>query len=104
MSNNDCVIIITGHSRTIVGMEQLRSPMDGCPFRVVSFDPSHRPGRIRALLRPDARTTLHDFLFLKQNIRMMKKEKYQLVVVRGVMQSDQEYDEAKGNFQQTVIT
>ena len=63
-----------GHSRTVVGVEQLKSSL-----RLLILDPSHSPASIASpgLLR-----------LVRKTINSMKSKQYQCVVVRGVLDNN----------------
>ena len=64
-----------GHSRTVVGVEQLKNSI-----RLLILDPSHSPDSIASpgLLR-----------LVRKTISSMKSKQYQCVVVRGILDNTQ---------------
>jgi len=61
-----------GHSRTVVGVEQLKSSV-----RLLILDPSHSPTSIT--------TTSNLLRLVRKTISTMKSNQYQLVVVKGLL-------------------
>jgi len=61
-----------GHSRTVVGVEQLRSSV-----RLLILDPSHSPASISS--------TTGILRLVRKTINTMKSNQYQLVVVKGII-------------------
>lgn len=76
---------IEGHSRTIVGVEQLK---DGTVLLLV-LDPSHSPHQM-ADLRGTA-TAMSAMRFIRKSLAAMKARHYQVVAVCGIMDTESEY-------------
>ncbi|KAL1123488.1 hypothetical protein AAG570_002568 [Ranatra chinensis] len=74
-----------GHSRTIIGVEQLR---DGGVMLLV-LDPSHSTGQM-AELRSTS-TAPNAMRLLRKPLVAMKAKQYQIVAVSGIMDSEVEY-------------
>ncbi|KAG8234327.1 hypothetical protein J437_LFUL013067 [Ladona fulva] len=74
-----------GHSRTIVGVEQLK---DGSIYLLV-FDPSHSPHQMSQFY--DTATALSGMRLIRKSLSAMKARQYQVVAVCGIMDTEQEY-------------
>ena len=81
-----------GHSRTIVGVEQLK---DGGLCLLV-FDPSHSP-RQMAQFRNTA-TAVAGMRLIRKSLAAMKARHYQVVAVCGIMDTEYEYQVIKFSF------
>jgi hypothetical protein len=86
-----CVGLI-GHSRTIVGVEQLK---DGGLCLLV-FDPSHSP-RQMAQFR-NTSTAMAAMRLIRKSLVAMKARQYQVVAVCGIMDTECEYQVIKYAF------
>jgi hypothetical protein len=86
-----CVCFI-GHSRTIVGVEQLK---DGGQCLLV-FDPSHSP-RQMAQFR-NTSTAVAGMRLIRKSLAAMKARQYQVVAVCGIMDTEYEYQVMKFSF------
>ncbi|XP_014260932.1 zinc finger with UFM1-specific peptidase domain protein-like [Cimex lectularius] len=78
-----------GHSRTIIGVEQLR---DGTENLLI-LDPSHSPmqmGGIRSTV-----TAPNVMRLIRKSLSAMKAKHYQIVAVAGIMDSESEYQSSK---------
>lgn len=73
----------TGHSRTIVGVEERRNGS----ICVLMFDPGCSPAEIRKLLNPN--TSPSHFNRLRKLPTHLKKQQYQVVVVEGVLSEEE---------------
>lgn len=78
-----------GHSRTIVGVEQLK---DGTVLLLV-LDPSHSPHQM-ADLRGTA-TAMSAMRLIRKSLAAMKARHYQVVAVCGIMDTETEYQASK---------
>ncbi|XP_066994665.2 zinc finger-containing ubiquitin peptidase 1 [Anabrus simplex] len=78
-----------GHSRTIVGVEQLK---DGGLCLLV-FDPSHSPHQM-AQFRNTA-TSTSAMRLIRKTLAAMKARQYQVVAVCGIMDTEYEYQQSK---------
>lgn len=78
-----------GHSRTIVGIEQHR---DGY-LTLIVFDPSHSPEQMNQL--KNTATSLTGMRLIRKSLAAMKARQYQLVAVRGIMDTEREYQVLK---------
>ncbi|XP_073991950.1 zinc finger-containing ubiquitin peptidase 1-like isoform X2 [Rhodnius prolixus] len=78
-----------GHSRTIIGVEQLR---DGGENLLI-LDPSHSPSQM-AGLRSTA-TAPNVLRLIRKAPSAMKARQYQIVAVAGIMDSEAEYQSSK---------
>jgi len=85
-----------GHSRTIIGVERTRSGQ----FRLLIVDPSHSRQRMQQL---SSSNNMADLRLIRKSVKELTKTKYQLVVIRGVMESDQQYEWYKTNFDYVKI-
>lgn len=77
---------ITGHSRTIIGVEQLNGESG---VRLLVFDPSHSPTQMSQLSH--TQTAVGGMRLLRKNLNSMKARQYQMVVVTGIIETEQEY-------------
>ncbi|KAK3866366.1 hypothetical protein Pcinc_028099 [Petrolisthes cinctipes] len=83
-----------GHSRTIIGVEQLcGSESGGSGIRLLVLDPSHNPGQVRPLLH--THTAPPAMRLLRKPLSSMRARQYQMVVVAGLIESDYEYKQSK---------
>nr|XP_012139578.1 PREDICTED: zinc finger with UFM1-specific peptidase domain protein-like isoform X2 [Megachile rotundata] len=78
-----------GHSRTIIGVEQLR---DGSITMLV-LDPSHSPAQMAQF--NSTSSALGAMRLVRKSIAAMKARQYQVVAVTGIMETDLEYHESK---------
>lgn len=78
-----------GHSRTIIGVEQLR---DGSITMLV-LDPSHSPAQMAQF--NNTSSALGAMRLVRKSIAAMKARQYQVVAVTGIMETDLEYHESK---------
>ncbi|GAB6032478.1 hypothetical protein CHUAL_011109 [Chamberlinius hualienensis] len=79
-----------GHSRTIVGVEQLK---DG-GHRLLIFDPSHSRTQMESF-NNTLNAANNGMRLVRRPVTAMKAKQYQLVVVVGAMENDQEYQQSK---------
>lgn len=78
-----------GHSRTIIGVEEVR----GGVVNLLILDPSHSPAQMSALrLTSTAPGVLG---LLRKPLSAMKAKQYQVVAVAGIMDSEIEYQNSK---------
>lgn len=82
-----------GHSRTIVGVEQLKG--DAEP-RLIMFDPSHSPAQMSQLSY--TQMAVEAMRLLRKNLNSMKARQYQMVVVVGLMETEHEFKVSKMSF------
>lgn len=75
--------VCTGHSRSIVGVEERRNGS----ICVVVFDPGCSPAEMRKLLNPNASST--QFNRLRKFPAHLKRQQYQVVVVEGVLSEEE---------------
>jgi hypothetical protein len=85
-------LFVSGHSRTIVGVEQLK---DGGQCLLV-FDPSHSP-RQMAQFR-NTSTAVAGMRLIRKSLAAMKARQYQVVAVCGIMDTEYEYQVMKFSF------
>lgn len=78
-----------GHSRTIIGVEQLR---DGSITMLV-LDPSHSPAQMAQF--NNTSSAFGAMRLVRKSIAAMKARQYQVVAVTGIMETDLEYHESK---------
>ncbi|CAK9817528.1 Zinc finger-containing ubiquitin peptidase 1 [Anthophora quadrimaculata] len=78
-----------GHSRTIIGVEQLR---DGSITMLV-LDPSHSPAQMAQF--NSTSSALGAMRLVRKSIAAMKARQYQVVAVIGIMETELEYHESK---------
>lgn len=76
-----------GHSRTIIGVEQLGGAEGG--VRLLVLDPSHSPAQVSQLLH--TQTAPAAIRLLRKPLSSMRAKQYQMVVVAGLMQTEIEY-------------
>lgn len=76
---------VLGHSRTIMGVEQLR---DGTITMLV-LDPSHSPGQMMQF--NNTGTTTNAMRLIRKSMASMKARQYQVVCVVGIIDSEAEY-------------
>ncbi|KOC68647.1 Zinc finger with UFM1-specific peptidase domain protein, partial [Habropoda laboriosa] len=74
-----------GHSRTIIGVEQLR---DGSITMLV-LDPSHSPAQMAQF--NSTSSALGAMRLVRKSIAAMKARQYQVVAVTGIMETELEY-------------
>lgn len=79
-------ISFVGHSRTIIGVEQLGGT-EG--IRLLVLDPSHSPTQVALLLH--TQTAPAAMRLLRKPLSSMRAKQYQMVVVVGLIETDQEY-------------
>lgn len=83
---NVCVIAgVTGHSRTIMGIEVQR---DGSLVLLV-LDPSHSPQQMAQF--GDTSSTAAALRLLRRSAGTMKAKQYQIIAVTGTMDTEQQY-------------
>ncbi|XP_039287859.1 zinc finger-containing ubiquitin peptidase 1 isoform X1 [Nilaparvata lugens] len=80
-----------GHSRTIVGCEQLKEGGGG-PLLLV-LDPSHSPHQMLELR--NTATALAAMRLIRKSLHAMKARHYQVVAVAGIMDTEAEYQQSK---------
>ncbi|XP_066947657.1 zinc finger-containing ubiquitin peptidase 1-like isoform X2 [Macrobrachium rosenbergii] len=80
-----------GHSRTIIGVEQLGGNEGG--VRLLVLDPSHSPTQVNQLLHTQTAPTA--MRLLRKPLSSMRAKQYQMVVVVGLIESEQEYKQSK---------
>ncbi|XP_045105680.1 zinc finger-containing ubiquitin peptidase 1-like isoform X2 [Portunus trituberculatus] len=80
-----------GHSRTIIGVEQLGGTEGG--VRLLVLDPSHSPAQVSQLLH--TQTAPSAMRLLRKPLSSMRAKQYQMVVVAGLMQTEIEYKQSK---------
>ncbi|XP_053978575.1 zinc finger-containing ubiquitin peptidase 1-like isoform X3 [Hylaeus anthracinus] len=78
-----------GHSRTIIGVEQLR---DGSITMLV-LDPSHSPAQMAQF--NSTSSALGAMRLVRKSIAAMKARQYQVVAVTGIMETELEYQQSK---------
>ncbi|XP_049853497.1 zinc finger-containing ubiquitin peptidase 1-like isoform X1 [Schistocerca gregaria] len=78
-----------GHSRTIVGVEQLK---DG-GINLLVFDPSHTPHQMAQF--QNTSTAVSGMRLIRKSLASMKARQYQLVAVCGIMDTEHEYQQSK---------
>uniref|UniRef100_A0A0A9WT43 Zinc finger-containing ubiquitin peptidase 1 n=4 Tax=Lygus hesperus TaxID=30085 RepID=A0A0A9WT43_LYGHE len=78
-----------GHSRTIIGVEQLR---DGTENLLI-LDPSHSPNQMAGL--KSTSTAPNVLRLIRKSHYAMKARQYQIVAVAGIMDSEAEYLSSK---------
>lgn len=74
-------MIFTGHSRTIIGIEQRTSGLT-----LLILDPSHGPRQVAAL--GSSRDSLR---LIRRNMTAMRAPQYQIVAVRGLFETEEQY-------------
>ncbi|XP_078035022.1 zinc finger-containing ubiquitin peptidase 1 isoform X4 [Augochlora pura] len=79
----------SGHSRTIIGVEQLR---DGSITMLV-LDPSHSPAQMAQF--NSTSSALGAMRLVRKSIAAMKARQYQVVAVTGIMETELEYQQSK---------
>lgn len=75
-----------GHSRTIIGIEQYN---DG-HLSLLVFDPSHTPEQMSQL--KSTTTGPIGMRLIRRNLSTLKAGQYQLVAVKGIVNSESEYE------------
>ncbi|KAG7210085.1 hypothetical protein KM043_011657 [Ampulex compressa] len=78
-----------GHSRTIMGVEQLRYD---CIILIV-LDPSHSPAQMAQF--NSTSSALSAMRLVRKSIAAMKARQYQIVAVTGTMENEAEYQQSK---------
>lgn len=78
-----------GHSRAIIGVEQLR---DGSITMLV-LDPSHSPAQMAQF--NSTSSALGAMRLVRKSIAAMKARQYQVVAVTGIMETEAEYQQSK---------
>ncbi|XP_075210718.1 zinc finger-containing ubiquitin peptidase 1-like [Lycorma delicatula] len=78
-----------GHSRTIIGCEQLK---DGTVFLLI-LDPSHSPQQMSELRSTS--TAIGAMRLIRKSLVAMKARHYQVVAVCGIMDTEAEYQQSK---------
>lgn len=76
-----------GHSRTVIGVEQLGGSEGG--IRLLVLDPSHSPAQVSQLLH--TQTAPSALRLLRKPLSSMRAKQYQMVVVVGLMHTENEY-------------
>lgn len=74
--------LLTGHSRTIVGIEELK---DGY-LRPLLFDPSCSKRQMEQL---KGEVTANHLRMLRRTIQSFKAKQYQIVAVTGILEEDE---------------
>lgn len=72
---------ISGHSRTIIGIEQRASGLT-----LLVLDPSHGPRQVAAL--GSSRDSLR---LIRRNMTAMRAPQYQIVAVKGLFETEEQY-------------
>lgn len=72
---------ISGHSRTIIGIEQRASGVT-----LLVLDPSHGPRQVAAL--GSSRDSLR---LIRRNMTAMRAPQYQIVAVKGLFETEEQY-------------
>ncbi|KAK8754435.1 hypothetical protein OTU49_016266 [Cherax quadricarinatus] len=80
-----------GHSRTVIGVEQLGGNEGG--IRLLVLDPSHAPTQVAQLLH--THTAPAAMRLLRKPLSSMRAKQYQMVVVVGLIETEQEYQQSK---------
>uniref|UniRef100_A0A1B6CYF8 Zinc finger-containing ubiquitin peptidase 1 n=1 Tax=Clastoptera arizonana TaxID=38151 RepID=A0A1B6CYF8_9HEMI len=78
-----------GHSRTIVGVEQLK---DGTVFLLL-LDPSHSPHQMAELRNTSS--AMLALRLIRKSLAAMKAKHYQIVAICGIMDNEIEYQQSK---------
>lgn len=76
---------VTGHSRTIIGVEHLK---DGT-VRLLVFDPSHSKTQME--LFNNTATATNGMRLIRRPLVAMKARQYQIVAIAGIIETDQEF-------------
>ncbi|GIX96141.1 hypothetical protein CDAR_46281 [Caerostris darwini] len=78
-----------GHSRTIIGLEELQ---DGC-LQLLVFDPSHSKSQMEQF----SSTALNSnaMRLIRRPLSALKARQYQLVYIDGVLETEEEYQHMK---------
>lgn len=76
---------LTGHSRTIIGVEVLRDET----VILLVLDPSHTPQQMSELRATN--TAVSAMRLIRRSLANMKARHYQVVAVCGIMDTDTEY-------------
>ncbi|KAK7076316.1 hypothetical protein SK128_018406 [Halocaridina rubra] len=76
-----------GHSRTIIGVEQLGGNEGG--IRLLVMDPSHSPTQVNQLVH--TQTAPSAMRLLRKPLSSMRAKQYQMVAVIGLIETEQEY-------------
>lgn len=72
---------ISGHSRTIIGIEQRASGLT-----LLVLDPSHGPRQVAAL--GSSRDSLR---LIRRNMTAMRAPQYQIVAVKGLFETEEQF-------------
>ncbi|ROT74958.1 Zinc finger with UFM1-specific peptidase domain protein [Penaeus vannamei] len=88
-----------GHSRTIIGVEQLGGNEGG--LRLLVLDPSHSPTQMSQLLH--TQTAPAGMRLLRKPLSSMRAKQYQMVIVVGLMETEQEYKVRQTSPQSTLL-
>lgn len=81
-----CALIYdTGHSRTIIGLEQLN---DGS-LQLLVFDPSHSKSQMEQFNSTSLNTNA--MRLIRRPLSQLKARQYQLVYVDGILDTEDEY-------------
>ncbi|KAK7067131.1 hypothetical protein SK128_006566 [Halocaridina rubra] len=80
-----------GHSRTIIGVEQLGGNEGG--IRLLVMDPSHSPTQVNQLVH--TQTAPSAMRLLRKPLSSMRAKQYQMVAVIGLIETEQEYKRSK---------
>lgn len=78
----------SGHSRTIIGVEQRASGLT-----LLVLDPSHGPRQVAAL--GSSRDSLR---LIRRNMTAMRAPQYQIVAVRGLFETEEQYQVSGSHF------
>uniref|UniRef100_T1JK96 Zinc finger-containing ubiquitin peptidase 1 n=1 Tax=Strigamia maritima TaxID=126957 RepID=T1JK96_STRMM len=78
-----------GHSRTVVGCEQLKDNS----IRLLIFDPSHN--KIQMEQFSNTAIASNAMRLIRRPLAAMKARQYQIVAVNGIIETEQEYQQSK---------
>lgn len=78
-----------GHSRTIIGCEQLKDSS----IRLLVFDPSHNKVQMEQF--SNTSTATNAVRLIRRPLAAMKARQYQIVTVTGIIETDQEFQQSK---------
>lgn len=83
-----------GHSRTVIGIEQLTGK-DGNEgsLRLLVLDPSYSATQVSQLLQTS--TAASAMRLIRKSLASMRAKQYQMVVVTGLIASEQDYHQSK---------
>ena len=81
-------IFCSGHSRTIIGIEQRASGLT-----LLVLDPSHGPRQVAAL-----GTSRDSLRLIRRNMAAMRAPQYQIVAVRGLFETEEQFQVSAGLF------